>query len=316
MSLTGTHTDIVARFSRLLKSGRVAHAYLFTGPTGAGKTQTALSVAQLVNCEQAGEAPCGACASCRKIAAGNHPDIYVMAVLKDENSILIAQARGMIQRAALKAYEAKVKVFIIQGVEQMTREAANSLLKTLEEPPANTLMILTTAVPEACLDTIRSRCHVVPFFQAPLNRVASALQEDGASAEEAAFLAFYADGCLGRARQMAKDKIAEKKNRWVDEFLSKGGNEEFLKELSSDKEDALQALSVLFTLVRDAVLVKSGVSPRACAHQDRLQDIRLLANRPLQELAAITGQIVRTRKLIEENLNAKMSLSLLKERII
>ncbi len=315
MPLTDVHADITARFACLLKSGRLAHAYLFTGPAGAGKTQTALAVAQLVNCESVGNAPCHVCASCRKIAAGNHPDIHVMAVLEDENSILIEQAREMIQRAALKAYEAKVKVFIIRGVEQMTREAANSLLKTLEEPPPNTLMILTTAVPEACPDTIRSRCHVVPFFQAPLNRVASALQEDGADGEKAAFLAFYADGCLGRAREMAKDDIAQKKNRWVDEFFLKGNNEEFLKELSKDKEDAAQALSVLFTLVRDAVLVKSGASPSACAHQDRLRDIRLLAGRPLEELNAIAGQIVRTRKLMEENLNAKMSLSLLKERI-
>ena len=307
--------DALKRFQRLMTAKRLAHAYLFTGPAQTGKMQTALAVAQLVNCDDIANAPCGACVSCRKIASGSHPDIHIMALLDDENSIKIEQARQMMQRAALKAYEARVKVFIIRGVDLMTREAANSLLKTLEEPPANTLMVLTTSVPEACLDTIKSRCHIIPFFPAPLDRVAQALREDGLKEDAAAFLAFYSQGCLGRARRLAGEDIGPRKDRWVDDFLLNKNNEEFLKELANDKEEAGQALTVLFTLVRDAVLLKSGAGFKDLAHRDRLRDIQSLANRPLAELTAIAGQIVRTRKLMDENLNAKMSLSLLKERI-
>src|SRR3989338_8268189 len=171
---------VLNRFKRLSISGRMGHAYLFTGPHGAGKMQTALAVAQLVNCEGvSGGAPCGVCVSCRKIVSGNHPDIHVLTLLEDENAIKIEQAQQMIQRTALKAYEARVKVFIVRCADLLTRDAANSLLKTLEEPAPNTLMLLTTAAPEACLGTIKSRCHEIPFFSYPLNRVAQALREEG-----------------------------------------------------------------------------------------------------------------------------------------
>lgn len=310
------HSDVVDRFRRLSASGRMGHAYLFTGPHGTGKMQTALAVAQLVNCEDvSGGAPCGVCASCRKITSGNHPDIHILALLEDENAIKIAQAKEMIQRTAFKAYEARVKVFIVRDADLLTTEAVNSLLKTLEEPAPNTLMLLTTAVPEACPDTIKSRCHVIPFFSYPLNRVAQALREEGVAQDTAAFLAFYTDGCLGRARQLAKEDMGLRKNQWINEFFSSGNNEDFLKGLASDRPSAVEALTVLLSFVRDAVLLKSGSAPADCAHQDRLQDIRVLAGRPLKELSAMAGQIVRARKLINENLNAKMALSLLKERV-
>src|SRR3989338_4463773 len=180
MPLMDVHSDVVDRFRRLSASGRMGHAYLFTGPHGAGKMQTALTVSQLVNCEDiSGGAPCNVCASCRKIASGNHPDVHILALLEDENTIKIEQEHQMVQRTAFKAYEARVKAFIVRDSDLLTREAANSLLKTLEEPAPNTLMLLTTAVPEACLDTIKSRCNVIPFFSYPLNRVAQALREEG-----------------------------------------------------------------------------------------------------------------------------------------
>lgn len=314
MPLMDVHRDVVERFRRLSACGRMGHAYLFTGPHGAGKMQTALAVAQLVNCEDVPGAPCGVCVSCRKIASGNHPDIHILALLEEENTIKIEQTQQMIQRTAFKAYEAEVKVFIIRGADLLTRDAANSLLKTLEEPAPNTLMLLTTAVPEACLDTIKSRCHVIPFFPHPLNRVAQALWEEGVAQDTAAFLAFYTDGCLGRARQLAKEDMGLRKNQWINEFFLSGNNEDFLKGLASDRPSALEALTALLAFVRDAVLLKSGAAPADCAHQDRLRDIKLLAQRPLQELSAMAGQIVRARKLINENLNAKMALSLLKER--
>ena len=160
MTVVNVHQEIVERFKRLVKAGRLAHAYLFTGPSGIGKTETALELAQLVNCDD--NSACGNCAQCRKIASGNHPDVYVIGT--DGEGIKIDDVRQMLGRVGLRAYEAKRKVFILRQVERMTMEAANALLKTLEEPAANTLMILTTAVPEAVLDTVKSRCHTVKFF--------------------------------------------------------------------------------------------------------------------------------------------------------
>ncbi len=283
MLLTKIHEDIVARFARLVTAGRLAHAYLFIGPAGMGKMQAALAIAQMVNCDvppSSGnkQSPCGVCVSCRKIASGNHPDIHVMAALKDETTIKIEQARQMMQHASLKAYEAKVKVFIICDIDLMTREAANSLLKTLEEPAANTLMIFTTQVPEACLDTIRSRCHIVKFF-------------------------------------CAEDRLPQDKDRFLNAFLSRTNQEEFLKVLSADKKQAGQTMVVLLAWLRDVMLYKSGIVAHALIHQDRLADFKKMAQRGMGDLSVLSEQIVHTKSLADENLNVKMALSLVRERL-
>ena len=257
MTVVNVHQEIVERFKRLVKAGRLAHAYLFTGPSGIGKTETALELAQLVNCDD--NSACGNCAQCRKIASGNHPDVYVIGT--DGEGIKIDDVRQMLGRVGLRAYEAKRKVFILRQVERMTMEAANALLKTLEEPAANTLMILTTAVPEAVLDTVKSRCHTVKFFA-------------------------------------SEDKLPEDKDTIVSRFVARG-NDEYLKELSGDKAQATAALVALLSCVRDAMARRSGT----------------LSQRSMDELCGIQKQIVHAKSLMDENLNVKMGLSLVRERL-
>src|SRR5205807_1352935 len=98
-------------------------------------------------------------------------------------------------------YEAKTKVFIIRDIEFMTPEAANALLKALEEPAANTLMILTTSLPESNLDTITSRCHIIKFFSSSVNRIARLLMDEGINDRDAHFLAVYSEGNAGKTRK-------------------------------------------------------------------------------------------------------------------
>lgn len=264
------------RFSRLAVNHRLAHAYLLVGPQDSGKTQTALSLAQLVNCESDALKPCGECAACRKIASGNHPDVHVTG--NDQmDSIKIEDIRVLLNRAHLMAYEGKTKVFIIRNIELMTAEAANALLKTLEEPAANTLMILLTSVPENCLDTIKSRCHVVKFF--------------------------------------LKNEIIPYDRKVLDEMLLNRNNDNFLKELSTDPAGAVAALRLLLSFFRDVLLFKSGVAKAELVHQDCLREVEKFAARGFEDLALIIRQIVQTKELVDENLNVKMSLSLLREHI-
>jgi len=124
------NTVAMERFSRLAMNHRLAHAYLLVGPQDSGKTQTALSMAQLVNCESEASRPCGECPACRKIASGNHPDVHILG--NDEmDSIKIEDIRFLLSRAHLMAYEARTKVFIIRNIELMTLEAANALSKNV-----------------------------------------------------------------------------------------------------------------------------------------------------------------------------------------
>jgi len=302
------------RFKRLIFQDRLGHAYLLVGPQDSGKTQTALSLAQLVNCEGQGIKPCGLCPPCRKIDSGNHPDVHVMGNDEGE-SIKIEEIRFLLGRAQLRAYEAKTKVFIIRNIEYMTTDAGNALLKTLEEPSPNTLMVLTTSVPENNLDTIKSRCHIVNFFPTSVNRIVQLLKDEGVKNEDARFLAVYSEGCLGKTRKLIKQEIITERHQVLDELLLNRNNDAFLKDLAQDDQATAQALRLLLSYFRDVLLFKSGVDPKELVHQDRLKELHTFAARSFEDLGLIIRQIVQTKKLVNDKLNVKMSLSLLREHI-
>jgi len=308
------NTSVIERFSRLQANHRLAHAYLLVGPADCGKTQTALSLAQLVNCESEKSQACGECEACRKIASGNHPDVHVIG--NDEmDSIKIEDIRFILSRVQLMAYEGRTKVFIIRNIELMTTDAANALLKTLEEPAANTLMILTTSTKESNLDTIISRCHIVKFFPSSINRIVKLLTDEGLNGQDARFLAHYSQGCLGQTRKLIQQEIIILRRKVLDEMLLNRQNDSFLKDLSSNPQETTQALRLLLSFFRDVILLKSGVSKAELAHQGSLTEVERFAARSLEDLDLIIRQIVQTKELVDEKLNVKMSLSLLREHI-
>ena len=146
-----------------LERGRLAHAYLFIGPRDSGKRAMAVTLAQAVNCEKLDGDACGRCVSCRRIGSKTHPDVYWVQPESKSRRIAIEQIRDFIRAVNLKAGEARIKVGLIVDADRMGDEAANAFLKTLEEPPANTIMILLTAEPQRLLPTILSRCLKLSF---------------------------------------------------------------------------------------------------------------------------------------------------------
>jgi DNA polymerase-3 subunit delta' len=157
-----------------LKSGKVPHAYLFLGEEGTGRKKTALELAKALNClESAAEAACGKCASCIKIEHGIHPDVRVVDFayqakienkeLEKQKSIKIDTIRAVQREISLKPSEGKWKIFIIEPAEKITLDAANCLLKTLEEPPEWTLLILLAKNRENLPATVVSRTQIIPF---------------------------------------------------------------------------------------------------------------------------------------------------------
>ncbi|MGI6605803.1 MAG: DNA polymerase III subunit delta' [Peptococcia bacterium] len=143
-------------------AGRISHAYLFYGPKDCGKGQTALTFTQLLLCENPkGAEPCGICLQCRKAVADNHPDVEIIA--PDGASLKIEQMRSMQEKVYYQSYEGKYKVFIIRQADQLTEQAANSLLKVLEEPPAQTVFLLLAEDLGKLPITIQSRCQLIPF---------------------------------------------------------------------------------------------------------------------------------------------------------
>ncbi len=310
-------TEVLDRFKRIISQKRLAHAYLFVGPQQTGKSATVVALAKMLNCEEAGEEYfCGQCPSCRKFNAGNHPDMFMLDAGLGE-TIKIEEIRHFIQRCTLRSFEAKWKVFMIVHAERLTKDAANALLKTLEEPNPETIIFLTTAVPELCLDTIKSRCHTVHFFPKSQNQLAADLMKDCALDDiSAQSLAFFADGSLLKAKSLLDSKFHQRKNKIIDEMVMKRNSDEFLRKALSDKEETQTVLRVLLSFFRDLMLIKSGVGESCLANRDRLRDLKALGpGFSFEDIDRILSEIIKAMRLFKDNLNVKMSLSVIKELV-
>lgn len=320
---------VLKRFARLHKNNRLAHAYLFVGPPQVGKTQTALAVGKFLNCENIVRAQCivplrddadnffcDTCPSCLKITHGNHPDLHLIS-REETETIKIEQIRELINQIQLKPFEARVKVFILKDVEKLTLEGANALLKTLEEPVKDSLLILTSCVPEEIPDTIRSRCHAMNFSAGSTRTLTGQLSLDYALSQVAAnFLAYYSQGSMGRARHLAEEKFFERKNEALDALVCSPESEEYLKEIISRKEKTKEVLNVLLLWLRDLLVLKTHGNETHLVHADRLKDLKKYEDKySFEELTELTQEIVKAAALLAENLNVKMALSLLKENL-
>ncbi len=311
---------ILKRFAGLEKKGLLAHAYLFTGPACIGKAATAFAVAKFLNCENkkdGGEMySCDRCPSCLRINLGNHPDIHILQVAPGE-SIKIDAVRELLAQVRLRPFMALKKIFIIHNIENITTEGANALLKTLEEPSVNSLLILTTAVPERVLETVKSRCHVIPFVPASQRALAARLvqyyDEDKAQAH---FLAYFAEGCLGKARRFRENGFCAAKDEIIDRYILGREREALIKTIGADKAKTKEFLDVLLSWIRDCLLVQTGVQDTRLVHAGRIQELQNFQRRfSFQELSGIHRETVNACRLLTENLNVKIPLSIIGEML-
>lgn len=162
-----------------LQNKKVSHAYIFHGPPGTGKKNTALALAKAIFCLRSDMEGCGQCVECRKVEHGNHPDLYMLE--PDGTAVKIEQIRGLQREFAYRSAQSQTKIYMILHAERMTVQAANSLLKFLEEPNSNVVSILITENGHALLPTIRSRAQWVPFTPVAPQALASKLLEEGHS---------------------------------------------------------------------------------------------------------------------------------------
>ena len=309
-------SQVLERFVKLLAAKRLAHAYLFVGPKCIGKEETALAAARLVNCENpTPNGFCDACPACVKIKNGTHPDVHMVA--QGESSIKIEDIRDLSAQSQLRSFEAKVKGFIIRDIERLTLEAGNALLKTLEEPTPNTLIILTTSILDSVLPTIKSRCQVFYFFPTSSASLKKRFLTDYHFSEpESHFLAYFSEGCPGRIPDGDHQAILKRRNDTIDQFVLSQNEEAYLKIILPDHDKIVEMIHFLFCWFKDLLLLKMDVPKNRIINIDRMSDLEHFKNRySFEECEGILNEITKTRKALEENFNVKIPLALLKERI-
>jgi DNA polymerase-3 subunit delta' len=309
------HEWVMDLLKRALASERVAHAYLLTGPPQIGKRSLALNFAQALNCLDE-EKPCGECLACNKIAHGYHPDVQV--IEGEGGTIKIDQMRTLRREAALSPLEGRWKVYIIRQMEQATAEAANCLLKTLEEPPPHVILMLTASEAEALLPTIVSRCQVLNLRPLATGAVQRALQERwGVDSERAQLLARLSGGQLGWAVAASQNNaILRRREKYLDEMMKlvdQGRVErlEYAQQLSQNPEAFPELLHLWLGWWRDLLLVATGSSARI-VNVDRENTLRAQAQRcSLGQVRDFLEALQAAAWRLEHNANPRLTLEVL-----
>lgn len=274
------HERVKKILRKALQKKKIPNSILFYGPKGVGKEKMALVLAKAINCERKKDDACEKCTSCKGINKGNFPD--VMVIQPDGNVIKIEQMRALRKIAYLKPMVGKKRVFIVTEAEKMNEEAANSLLKVLEEPPLFSYVLLVTHNPFLILSTIKSRCQILNFPPLSKEDIERELMEKGFTEEKARVISRLVRGNLKHALGLDwEDVQATRKQAWM-LFLSLVKRENFALFLrnyafsykSLVKQEWEQILEILSSFCRDLVLLKEKSDSNLLMNPDYEDEIR------------------------------------------
>lgn len=276
---------------KTLESSRVAQAYLFYGPSGVGKKFTAWQFSKALYCLSPSPDACESCSACHKIASGNHPDVILIA--PDETSIKIEQIRSMQHRLGYKPYEGSRVTVLIDNCELLTPPAANALLKTLEEPPHDGVLVLISGNKQALPVTIVSRCQLVPFTSLALPHLVTLLIRQGADTDTARLAASLSEGRLRRFSQGDFEQLlAVRQSAYtaLQSLLQRQDVSLFLRarQLAGKRDQCEELLHWLALFLRDLTMLKLAPAP----------DMGLY-NRDLHEQLAPLAQHLRLESLLD-----------------
>jgi DNA polymerase-3 subunit delta' len=299
-----------------VRQNRLPHALVFAGPAGIGKRTLALLLARMLNCDapEAGR-PCGRCSPCRKILAKSHPDVRL--IEPDGANIRIEQTRELIAEMAYQPFEARTRVVILDPADQMQAQAANSLLKTLEEPASRTVLVLVTPRPYMLLVTIRSRARILQFGPIAASQLEDHLAVHlGKTRQEARLAALFSGGSLGAALEFDSEGFREaraKALRYARSLLARGSFTEvsaLVSEVAKDKEGFPAWLDALSAILQDTYY--AHVAPRLVGQSDIGAELKELSAASSRESVASTIRSVQAfRRSLQSNVNRAIGLEAL-----
>jgi DNA polymerase-3 subunit delta' len=300
--------------------GDVRHAYLFCGPPGLGRRTLALRLAQALNCTKpfAPGVPCGLCRDCKQIDAMQHPDMNIIQALDADNlpkeggTLKVDQIREVQRSMSLKPYQSKYRVALFLRFQEANDNAANALLKTLEEAPAHAILLLTADTPEQLLPTIVSRCEILRLRPLPIEAVQADLIYRGVEEERARLLAHISGGRPGYARRLIDDvTLLEKRDERLNDLqtlLPAARVEKFsyADKLSKDKDAMRQTIMIWLSYWRDVLLRVAGAET-PLINVDRNMEIEFLAGRlDLSTARRVVSDLENTLEKMDRNVNSRL----------
>jgi len=299
-----------------LANGRVSHATLIVGPPHIGKATLARVFAQALNCTDGTPMPCGECISCQKVVSGNHPDVRILD--EPDKALKIGEVRALQRELSLSPHDGRWRVAVLCEFERATVEAANALLKTLEEPPAPVVLVLTATEAALLLPTIVSRCQVLTLRALPLSLVKDALVSQwGADSAQADLLAHLSLGRLGWAVRALEDgSLLARRSECLNDLaslMSEGRVERlaYAAGLSRDPSLAREVLTLWLGWWRDVLLLAAG-SQVDVTNVDQAALLRQQAKQvTLYQAQRMVDKLRSTLKNLDQNVNLRLALEVL-----
>ena len=301
-----------------LRSAALPQSLLLTGPRQVGKRALALALAQAANCGEP-EPPCGVCRACRLSSAGAYPDLQLVELREGRQRIGIQEIQELQGELARRPSEGRYRLALIVDAERLSPEAENCLLKTLEEPPPNAILVLTAEEAEALLPTTVSRCRRLRLRPVPAARIEQHLHDRlGQPPERARLLAALAEGRPGWAIAAAADPAYLEAHQAALERLARVldstrlGRLEVSRALaerwSSRSEQVRDELRIWARWWRDLLLLRLGLADRVL-HVDRLDELRERAQAySLDSLREAVAVLVQARADLDQNVNPRLAL--------
>ncbi len=314
------HEWAVDMLRRHVARGETRHAYLFSGPPGLGRRTLGLRLAQALNCEKpvAPGEPCFNCRTCKQIEAMQHPDLAVIQSMdedgssKDGGTLKVDQIRELQRTLNLKPYQSPYRVAMFLRFQEANDNAANALLKTLEEAPAHAILLLTADNPEQLLPTINSRCEILRLRPLPLEAIISDLLERGVDEDRARLLAHISGGRPGFARRLIDDAtLLEKREERLNDLqtilpASRVDKFSYAEKLSKDKDAMRQTILVWLTYWRDVLLRVAGAGT-PLINIDRNMEIEFLAGRlDLSSARKVVSDHENVLEKMDRNVNSRL----------
>lgn len=313
------HQKVLASLQEAIKKDNVGHAYIFEGPDGIGKRETALAFASMLLCEKA-IFPCGECKSCQLFFQGSNPDFQE--IYSEDKAISVDNIRNILKGLVIKPLYSSYKIIVINDADSMTVQAQNALLKSLEEPPPYVVFVLTVQSGAAVTPTIRSRCQRVLFDKFDNEMIIKILEAKyGGRKPGWDFIVAYSDGVIGTALELIEEpRFLEIRNQIleaVNAILSSQDNDLFkiyeIYEANSDRIEFILRVMLLF--FRDIIIYNQTADVSILINSDKKDMIINNANKSLTGLLRCINAVWSAKRSLDYNANFQLAVEVMLMKI-